>query len=165
MNRKSTIVSIVLIVLIAFGTGYLIHRHGIHGQTNQSTSTSVRNGKSLDLSGQQLTALPISVTSQTDLTNLNVSNNQLTTLPPSIDSLINLEVLNVENNRLQTLPAQIGQLKKLMSADFSNNRLTSLPPELGSLTQLKTLNLGGYKGPSSDIDQLKAQLPNTDIKS
>jgi Leucine-rich repeat (LRR) protein len=168
MNRKAAIIPIVLLVLIAFGAGYLIHGHGNKDQNNQTsqvTSTSVNNSKSLDLSGQQLTALAASVTNQTDLTSLNISNNQLTTLPPAIGNLANLEVLNVENNRLQTIPAEIGQLKHLVSADFSNNRLTSLPPELGSLTQLKTLNLAGYKGSSSDIDQLKTQLPNTDIKS
>jgi Leucine-rich repeat (LRR) protein len=86
-------------------------------------------------------------------------------LPSSIGSMVNLEEFNVENNRLQSLPSEIGRLKNLKSANFSNNRLESLPAELGNLKNLKTLNLGDYKGSPSDIEQLKAKLPNTDIKS
>jgi Leucine-rich repeat (LRR) protein len=76
-----------------------------------------------------------------------------------------LETLNVENNRLENLPPEIGQLNKLVVLDISNNRLSSLPAELANLTQLRTLKLSGYKGAPSDIEQLKAKLPNTDIQT
>ncbi|MEO8863181.1 MAG: leucine-rich repeat domain-containing protein [Candidatus Saccharimonadales bacterium] len=162
---KSTVVAVVALILVtAFGVGYYVLPSNKTGQTEQNTPKITTSSKSLDLSGQKLTALSTTITNQTDVTSLNLSNNQLETLPANIGNMVNLEVLNVENNRLKTLPADIGKLTKLVTADFSNNRMVSLPLELAKLTQLKSLNLNGYKGPQSDIDQLKTQLPNTQIK-
>jgi len=159
---KRNIGVIAVIVLVAVVVGFSISKKS--GNTSSTNAEPSVNGKSVDISGQQLTTLPESVTNQTDIISLNVSNNQLTTLPAAIGNLVNLSVLNVENNRLISLPPEIGALTKLKSADFSNNRLESLPPELGTLTGLESLNLDGYKGPQSDIDQLKIKLPNTAIK-
>ena len=170
MTKKTTVLIIALLVLAAFGTGYFIHKTSgtVPASDQRSQTTTPRQestGTTVDLSGQQLTAIPESVLSRTDITSLNLSNNQLTTLPAGIEKLTNLEVLNIENNRLESLPAEIGLLKKLRVADFSNNRLTSLPAELGNLTGLQSLNLNGYKSSPNDIDQLRAKLPNTEIKS
>jgi Leucine-rich repeat (LRR) protein len=164
MNKNTPII-FILVLIIVFGAGYIIFNRKHANQSPSANNSSVSEGKVVDLSGQQLTALPADVTSQNNISSLNLSNNQLTTLPASIRNLTNLQVLNVENNRLETLPPEIGLLKNLKTADFSNNRLTSLPAELGNLTGLKTLNLNGYKGSQSDIDQLKSKLPNTDVKS
>ncbi len=70
-----------------------------------------------------------------------------------------------KNNRLESLPAEIGQLKNLETADFGNNRLKTLPPQLGDLSGLKMLNLSGYNGPASDVDQIKAKLSGTEVKT
>ena len=166
MKKYFYVVLIILIVLVASGTGYHITRQNDNKTAPQnSNNTPDGTSKTLDLSGQQLTTIPESVLDQIDITSLNLSNNQLVTLPPGIGKMTNLKVLNVENNRLVTLPVEIGQLKNLTSADFSNNRLASLPPELGTLTQLKSLNLDGYKSSQSDIDELKVKLPNTEIRT
>ncbi len=164
MNKSITVAAVILFFIIAFGTGlYLSQDRGMN-QNSQSTSVPVSTSKSLDMSGKQLTEVPVDVLNQTEITSLNLSNNQLTTLPSGIQKLQNLEILNIENNRLVSLPPEIGQLQKLKTLDLSNNRLESLPPELGNLTQLKTLNLGNYKGPQSDIEQLRTKLPNTEIR-
>jgi Leucine-rich repeat (LRR) protein len=139
--RKNFVIAIIAI-LLAFGVGYSISQQDSAKPNNQALSpSSTDSGKTVDLSGQQLTTLPDSVLSQTDITVLNISNNQLTSLD-GIGKLTKLEKLNVENNRLETVPADIEQLKNLKEADFSNNRLTS-----------------------SDIQQLKSKLSNTDIKT
>ena len=164
MNRNTIIVSALVLILIAFGAGYAINHKSSSPRSNQANNTTT-DGKSLDMSGQGLTSLANSVTDQTNVTSLNVSNNQLTTLPGSIANMKALETLNVENNRLENLPPEIGQMNKLVVLDISNNRLTSLPAELANLTQLRTLKLSGYKGSPSDIEQLKAKLPNTDIQT
>ena len=164
MNKNTIITSLVLLVLIAFGAGYLISQKSSSPQPEE-TNTVTAQGKSLDKSGQQLTSLPSSITDQKDVSSLNISNNQLTTLPAAIKNMTALSMLNVENNRLENLPPEIGQMNKLIVLDLSNNRLTSLPAELANLTELKTLKLGGYKGAPSDIEQLKAKLPNTDIQN
>lgn len=165
--EKKIVVIAVSFLIIATGIGFLAgQRISNKKPSNQvgSNNSDLSKGKSLDLSGQQLTALPDSVTNQTDITSLNLSNNQLTSLPANIAKMANLETLNVENNRLETLPPEIGQLRNLKNADFSNNRLTSLPMELGNLTGLRVLNLAGYKSSMSDIDRIKAMLPDTTIK-
>ena len=161
MINKKLIAVLIIVVLLAFGAGYFISRP--HNSSSNDQNNSI--GKTVNLSGQQLTTLPESVLNQTNITNLNLSNNQLVTLPAGIGKLINLQVLNVENNRLVSLPTEIGKLKHLTSADFSNNRLMGLPPQLGNLTQLKFLNLTGYKSSPRDIEQLRIMLPNTQIKS
>lgn len=169
MTNKNIVVGCVIVVLIVFGTGYVISNSSDTDKDAtkpSSTPTSQNNsGKSVDLSGQQLTAIPESILSQQDITSLNLSNNQLTTLPEGIRNLKNLEILNLENNRLESITEAIGELKNLQSADFSNNRLAGLPSTLANLSQLQSLNLDGYKGNRSDIETLKSKLPNTEIKS
>jgi len=166
--KRTNLLIILLLVLLVFAAfvGYILANNKSEQttNTNQQTNQSVPSrGASLDMSGKQLTTLPESVTSRTEITSLNLSNNQLTSLD-GIEKLTNLETLNVENNRLESLPMSISQLIKLKNADFSNNRLTSLPTELGSLTQLQVLNLNSYKGEMSDLDALQTKLPNTEIK-
>jgi Leucine-rich repeat (LRR) protein len=172
MNRNTIAGVVVFAVLIAFGIGFAVSKSNDStdkpANTNNNSSNNVTpssSGKSVDLSGQQLTAIPASVLSQTDIVSLNLSNNQLTTLPADIGKLTNLETLNVENNRLESLPDEIGLMSKLKNADFSNNRLASLPAGLNKLQGLQVLNLNSYKGPQSDLDHLKQQLPYTEIKT
>lgn len=164
MSKNTLVAFFTVVALIAFGGGYTLSRSKKDSGANKPAPAVSSGDKTVDLSGQQLTEIPESVLGQSDITSLNLSNNQLVTLPANINKLTNLQVLNVENNRLVSLPPQIGGLPKLRSADFSNNRLESLPPELGNLTGLQSLNLGGYKGPTNDIDQLKMRLPNVNIK-
>lgn len=187
MSKK--IILIFLTILISLGLGYLISNQSQKDKPGNDVSVSRSNVKTLDLSGQQLTTLPDSVLNQTDVTVLNLSNNQLTSLPAGIARLINLEILNIENNRLEGklpeeigdlknlkeirsnnnrmsgIPAAIGQLSKLEVADFSNNRLVGLPLELGNLSQLKLLDLSGYNSSASDLQEIKAKLTNTQIKT
>ncbi|MGI9027505.1 MAG: leucine-rich repeat domain-containing protein [Candidatus Saccharimonadales bacterium] len=169
MNNK--LITGLLIVLLAGTIGYIASQRS--GDDNKpaytidskDTAAPATKDKTVDLSGQQLTAIPEDVLQQTDITSLNLSNNQLTSLPAEISQFKNLTTLNVENNRLETLPPEIGQLTKLKSADFGNNRLQSLPSELGDLVQIRQLNLSGYKGSSADVDQLKAKLTGTEVKT
>lgn len=159
---------IVVIVVIAFGTGYLISQSGDKSTSQDdivSTSNSKTNNKTLDLSGQQLTNLSEEVLRQTDTTILNISNNQLTTLPAGIENLVNLEVLNVENNRLETFPQEISKLTNLREILANNNRMKSVPDNLSTMTWLRLLDISGNDIPISDSNQIKARLPNTQVKT
>lgn len=163
------IIGIIVAVVVVFGASYLAGKRnngdGSSSQTPVATTKSQTSGTTLDLSGQQLTSLPESVLNRTDVTVLNLSNNQLTTLPAGINRLTNLEVLNVENNRLQSFPPEISQLKHLREILANNNRMTSLQPELGNMTWLQLLDISGNDIPTSDSSQLKARLPNTQVKT
>ena len=107
----------------------------------------------LDLSGNQLTALPPEL-GQLRLRHLDVSDNQLTALPPELGQLRSptyfpLPVipfkhplwLDLSGNRLTALPPELGQLTDSLGLDLSNNQLTVLPPELFQGTEMWLLDL------------------------
>lgn len=97
----------------------------------------------LDLSSQNLTELPESISQLTHLQTLFLYGNQLTSLPESIGQLTKLKALSLNNNQLTLLPESIGQLTQLQLLRLNNNQLTSLPESIGQLTQLRTLSLIG----------------------
>ncbi len=134
-------------IALALGVGYVASQliNNDKAQTSNGTvtnSSSESSGTTVDLSGQQLSALPESVLAQTNITTLNLSNNQLTTLPTNISNLTNLVELNIENNRLESLPDELSNMVWLKHLDISNNRLSQ-----------------------SQIEQIKTKLTNTEVKS
>ena len=66
----------------------------------------------------------------TRLETLELSTNQLSSLPPSISSLKFLKTVDLSNNWFKTFPIQLCHLKSLNSLDLSSNKLTSLPDEV-----------------------------------
>lgn len=140
----------------------------IQEQKNQLAETAknkidnIANGTTVNLSGQKLTKVPMSIFDKTNTEILDLSNNQLSgALPSQIGNLKNLKVLKANNNLMTGVPAEIGQLSKLETLDLSNNKLTGLPNELGNLKNLKTLNLAGNKYSQQDLDKIKQSLTNT----
>jgi internalin A len=108
----------------------------------QKIEKAARDGATaLDLSRNQLTALPPEIAELTSLTTLNLWSNQLTALPPEIGKLTNLTTLNLWSNQLTALPSEIGELTNLTKLYLRDNQLTALPPEIGELTNLTELNL------------------------
>jgi internalin A len=95
----------------------------------------------LDLDDNRLATLPAELGRLAGLTTLHLSTNQLTRLPPEIGQLAALKMLRVDNNQLTTLPPDIGQLSALTTLSLNHNKLTTLPPEIGRLTHLAALML------------------------
>ena len=161
---------VIGVILFALGIGSFSRQQMDeykYRTSNNTTDTSNSDpaGTTLDLSGQQLTALPEAVLSRTDVTVLNISNNQLVALPAGIAGMTNLVELNIENNRLELLPAEIAQLKNLRRLRVDNNRMTSLPPELANMTWLEQLDISNNRLPPSEQDAIKSQLTNVQIKT
>ncbi len=97
----------------------------------------------LDLSSLYFSSLPDSAfTYLTHLENLDISANNLTALPKEIFSLTNLKKLNCDSNKLTCLPPEIEKLSALTYLSCGHNKLTSLPKEIGKLSALTHLYCG-----------------------
>jgi len=151
------------------------------------SALSNRNIVLLDLSHNQITTLPSQIGQLTRLEDFNISYNMLTGSLPGEIRKMSLKNLNASYNRLTGVPAEIGQQQNLRNINFSYNQLTGLPNELSnipvvdvldlsynsidSITDLskyknvKTLKLTGNKLTASQISQLQAALPSTQIIS
>ncbi|TFF87807.1 MAG: DUF4062 domain-containing protein, partial [Promethearchaeota archaeon] len=103
------------------------------------------NGKykttSLDLSNNNLTKVPISLTELKDLKSLYLQNNKLQSLPRSISKMKNLVELNIDNNQLEEIPDSLNSLENLQNLFLENNILKVLPEKLKNLSNLKYLDL------------------------
>ena len=97
----------------------------------------------LDLSGNQLAAVPESLGNLTALTTLSLSGNQLAAVPESLGNLTALTTLDLSGNQLAAVPESRGNLTALTTLDLSGNQLTAVPDWLANLTALTTLDLSG----------------------
>ena len=95
----------------------------------------------LDLSENQLTTLPESITNFSNLTGLYLRFNELTELPDSIGNLRNLKGLYLNSNQLINLPNYVGHLNKLTALDLRHNQLTNLPESISNLSKSTWLYL------------------------
>lgn len=95
----------------------------------------------LDLSQNQLTALPAEIGQLQALTYLNLYDNHLTSLPGEIGQLTALRHLDLSDNQLAAFPGDIKQLQALTRLDLSLNKLTSFPGGIEQLRALEYLNL------------------------
>ncbi len=109
----------------------------------------------LDLSGNELTALPPEIGKLTQLEKLILGKykydedgyitgtigNNLRDLPKEIELLNQLEELQIVGNQLSKIPAEIIQLVNLQSLDLRSNQLSNIPVELVQLVNLQFLNL------------------------
>jgi hypothetical protein len=106
---------------------------------------SFGNLTELNLTGNQLTSLPVGVFHGLgNLTELNLTGNQLTSLPEGIfQGLGNLTMLHLSENQLTSLPEGIfNRLGNLRELYLDDNLITSLPVSiLQGLENLMDLNL------------------------
>ncbi|KAI8072288.1 hypothetical protein BC940DRAFT_359771 [Gongronella butleri] len=83
----------------------------------------------LDLSNNLLARLPTNMAMPT-LLHLNVSKNQLEAVPSSVGQCRRLRTLNVSKNHLTTLPVDLVHLSSLELLDISENLLCIVPADL-----------------------------------
>lgn len=96
------------------------------------------------LNEKRLTEFPARLLEMTKtLRSIDLSSNQLLALPVEIGSFSSLKTLSVDRNKLSSLPAELCQLSKLETLTVQANRLTSFPMGLAGLTHLKTVSLAG----------------------
>ena len=104
-----------------------------------------RSLRVLDLSHNQLKALPMAMWTLVGLEQLNFSNNLLPHVPDEIGCLVQLTQLNLSGNLIEVLPAEIGTLSKLWMLHVGHNLLRVLPKQLRLLGALRHLVLDHNK--------------------
>ncbi|KAJ2906050.1 adenylate cyclase [Zalerion maritima] len=138
-----------------------------HSSTRNRVINRIQKANHVDLSGQNLITIPISLYSKApDIISLNLSrnlsldvprdfiqscqnlrdikfiSNEARKLPSSISVAVKLTFLDVSNNRLGQLDhAELGGITGLLKLNLANNRLTRLPPYFGVYKALRSLNI------------------------
>ena len=100
------------------------------------------DGNKMDLSMSGLTEVPVKdISVIKKATNLDLSNNQLTALPSTFCTLTHLIELDLSKNMISELPEEFGNLTNLKRLDLYGNKLTHLPLSFCHLKALKWLDL------------------------
>ncbi|XP_068633747.1 leucine-rich repeat-containing protein 1 [Battus philenor] len=89
----------------------------------------------------RITELPRQLFMCHGLKYLDLSDNELQAIPTAISSLVNLQHLNISRNTLASIPDNMKALKYLMFLDLSVNPLEKLPDAITNLIALKELYL------------------------
>jgi len=111
----------------------------------------------------ELKAIPASVSQLQNLKHIWLGGNQLSCLPESISQLQKLEWLELSDNQIATIPSDIGQLRNLKGVNFKNNQIKAIPESIGQLQKLEWLGLGHNPISESEVDKIKALLPNCNV--
>jgi Leucine-rich repeat (LRR) protein len=117
----------------------------------------------LNLEDNQITYLPVWITSLTGLKVLYLTNNQISDIS-LLAKMPSLELIYMNRNKVSELPEDIGNLKQLRRLYLGHNQLEYLPDSFYELTELRMLILKANKLTSLDdkIRQLQ-RLVNLDI--
>ncbi len=132
--------------------------------------------RELDLSGQELTELPVEIGKLQQLESLilgkkvegyeevkgryleKVSGNNLKTLPLELLGLPNLRKLDISGNPLESIPDVVTQILHLEELILIRVELTEIPDAIANLTNLRQLQLNDNQ--ITQIPEAIAKLPN-----
>jgi Leucine-rich repeat (LRR) protein len=143
----------------------------------------------VDLSNQNLVAIPDSIFSMTHLEHLQLGNNftmypplsalgadepegedlnKIVKIPGSIKVLHKLRFLSVRFNDLKSLPNEISELRALDTLDLSFNEHLNIAAEfetLRKMTWLKCLNIVATNTDTTTVSKLRKALLHTKIET
>lgn len=132
-----------------------IHHVKAHGNLFKSVPSfaAFRGLETVDLSRSNIETIEDMEVSQLfNLKVLNLSRNNLRALPKEISRLVSLERLLVDRNQLQTFPENMGNMRSLKILDASHNQLIEVGSLLDRLPSLEDLNLA--ENPHLDPERL-----------
>lgn len=99
-----------------------------------------------------------------DVCTLNLSGQNLTALPDGLSQFTNLVVLGLGDNNFTEIPVGLGELARLQNVGLTKNNISSLPQDITFLSNLKLIDLSENPISESDLKALKQSLPNTEIR-
>ena len=138
-TMKKIISGIIFGLLIIIGGNKLIGM--VTEQPAPKPSKKLSKLKKLDLSKSNLTTFPVHILTLINLKGLNLSNNQIPAIPEGINQLEKLRKLNISNNLLTAFPDSTLALKNLEEFSISNNKIPAIPEDITKLTKLRKLNI------------------------
>lgn len=97
----------------------------------------------LDISHNNLTALPIDICYATSLRQLIFNHTCISSLPKEICSLINIQLLDLSCNKLTVLTDSMSNLVNLKHLHLNDNNILSIPLSFSCLVRLRLLNVAG----------------------
>lgn len=116
---------------------------------------NIVNLEELDLSNNEISAIPFFIEELTKLTVLNVSKNYLKSIPEGVSKLLQLKNLNASSNRLTEIPRCIYNLKDLKKIDLSGNRIDRIDEKTYQLFDESTvLYLDACQFSEHDVSQI-----------
>ena len=92
--------------------------------------------KSLSMSDNNLTALPVEIFNLTNLEVLYFHANSLSTIPNGLSNLTKLKQLSISSNQFGAIPSEVFSLTNLTHLYAKEIGMTELPSEIGTLTNL-----------------------------
>jgi Leucine-rich repeat (LRR) protein len=96
------------------------------------------------LNNNQIDALPETLGQCTSLTEFQAASNKLTAVPETLGGCAKLKVLSLGANAIAEIPGAVfARMTELEELYLFNNKLSSLPSEIGAAKGLRTLSLSG----------------------
>ncbi len=117
--------------------------------------------REFDISGNKLMKIPESIGALRHLRVLNLSSNRLSQLPQSICDLEKLRLLEISMNSINYLPERMGNMKGLTELYASDNKINSFPPSMQSCAELRFLHM--RKNNLVEIPKMLRHLPYLEV--
>lgn len=118
----------------------------------------------LDLSNNQLRAIPPAIKQLVNLEDLLLANNQIQELPTELCALRSLQSLSLQHNLFdhtsRPFDGDISALSDLISLDLSFNNFGEVPTSICSLSSLQELNMSNNR-----ISYIREELPLGDLQN
>lgn len=83
--------------------------------------------------------------------------------PKELFQYTNLIILDMSFNQLEEVPPEIARLKDLEELLLRENKLKDIPQEIGDLRKLRLLDVRDNKLKQSDIERIRAAIPDVEI--
>jgi Leucine-rich repeat (LRR) protein len=112
---------------------------------------------------KEFTSLDEALKNPSSVYRLDLSFSGLSEFPREVLQFPNLQSLNLSNNGIVEIPADLAKLSKLQRLNLATNGIKRFPAEISSLKHLKWLDITQNQCLTSELNKLKAALPQVAI--